>query len=390
MLPLHETQKETIVMKVLYVLSNSNLDGSTLSFLTLLNGVLAQNHHAVVIIPSENAAFSEKLTSIDVKTYVVPYEFYSWPKQYGIKRLLGYPFVLARMLVLQKRNRRVLTKIIRLEKPDIVHTNVSPLDVGHYAAKKCNIPHVWHIREYCDKDFNIKLFPSKTLYRKKLNSDWTISITKDLQAYNSLGNCERSTVIYNGVRSIKDTKYNQHKSKYFLCASRISEEKGFDRTIHVFASFVKKHPDYELVILGEGYDYYIDHLKALITDLDIENNVCFKGFTNDVDSYMECATALLVASPSEGFGRMTAEAAFAGCLVIGYNSAGTREILETTGGFLWDDDADYLNAMENVASMSKENYSSKALFAQSKAKMMYSQESYISQIMSFYSKIVNC
>lgn len=39
---------------------------------------------------------------------------------------------------------------------------------------------------------------------------------------------------------------------------------------------------------------------------------------------LKYASALLVASPSEGLGRMTAEAAFAGCMVIGYNAAGTK------------------------------------------------------------------
>ena len=377
-------------MKVLYILSGSNLGGATLSFLTLLDGLIKKGNHAVVVIPTKDTIFADRLAAIGVKTYVVSYEFYCWPKLYGLKRFLGYPYVLARMLFLQRQNRRELIRIVRMESPDLIHTNVSPLDVGHHAAKKCNLPHIWHIREYCDRDFSIKLFPCKKLYRKKLKSDWTISITNDLQAYNSLSNCERSFVIYNGVRSVNDALYYPNKEKYFLCASRISEEKGYDRTIQVFASFVKSHPEYKLIILGEGFDYYVNQLKNLTRDLDIEKNVSFKGFTKDVDSYMRYATALLVASPSEGFGRMTAEAAFAGCLVIGYNSAGTKEILEETGGFLWNNDQEYIKAMERVANMHEEEYSSRIQFAQDKAKMLYSQESYISQILSLYSNIVNC
>jgi len=48
---------------------------------------------------------------------------------------------------------------------------------------------------------------------------------------------------------------------------------------------------------------------------------------DDVYAIMSRATALIVPSHFEGFGRITAEAMFNGCLVAGYNSAGTREIL---------------------------------------------------------------
>lgn len=374
-------------MKVLYILSNSNSDGSTLSFLTLLRGIISTGNNAVVVIPQKDDVFADRLTSIDVKTYVVTYEFHCWPKLFGLKRFLGYPYVVARMLFRQRQSRKELIRIIRMVNPDLIHTNVSPLDIGHYAARKCNLPHVWHIREYCDRDFSLNLFPCKSIYRKKLKSDWTISITNNLQAYNSLGNCERSSVIYDGVRSVNDAFYYPDKEKYFLCASRISEEKGHDRTIRVFASFVKKRPEYRLLILGTGYDYYVNQLKNLTRELGIESNVCFIGFTKDVDSYMRYATALLVASPSEGFGLMTAEAAFDGCLVIGYNAAGTKEILDETGGFLWNNDTEYLTAMENVAALQKEDYSTMALYAQGKAKELYSKENYISAIMSLYSRL---
>lgn len=376
-------------MKILYVVHITHNDGSTLSFLTLLKGTLSFGHEAVVIMPEEDSEFVLKLDSINVKHYVLPVRVKSWPGFVGLKRKMFYPFVLIRDFVRRKKEIVQLDRVVRIERPDIIHTNVSPVDIGHVVAKKNHIPHVWHIREYCDKDFSIRLFPSGKFYRKQFRGDWTVAITKDLQSYNSLIDCDHSFVIYNGVRSIKDACFYPHKQKYFLCASRISEEKGHDRMIRVFASFVKSNPEYKLIILGEGYDYYVNSLKLLVRELGAEDSICFEGFTSDVDSYLRYASALLVASPSEGFGRMTAEAAFAGCLVIGFNSAGTKEILEETGGFLWDNDTDFEKAMEYVANMSEEEYKSKALYAQSRAKSLYSQESYISSMMSLYSEILN-
>lgn len=126
--------------------------------------------------------------------------------------------------------------------------------------------------------------------------------------------------------------------------------------------------------------------KALSKELDIENNVIFEGYQSDVDSYMKEATALLVASPSEGFGRMTAEAAFCGCLVIGYDAAGTREVLKETGGFLWNSDDEYYDSMEKVVKMNPEDYMEKALNAQKVAARLYSTESYVDNVYSVYEK----
>lgn len=375
-------------MKILYILSGTNYGGATLSFLSLLEGVTKDGNQAAVVVPKEDNSFFERLDNLGVNHYVVPLMFNSWPKLYGIKRLLGYPIVIVREQLFQMKSRKALSRLVHEIKPDLIHTNVSPLDIGHYAAHRNGIPHIWHVREYCDRDFNIHLFPSKSIYRRKLKKDYTICITKDLQKYHNLSDNFKSSVVYNGVRSSTDIHYSTEKKPYFLCASRISEEKGYDRTIRVFASFAQKHPEYKLFILGEGFDYYVERLKGMVKDLGVEGNVSFEGFKTDVDSYMKEATALLVASPSEGFGRMTAEAAIAGCLVIGCNAAGTKEILEETGGFLWNNESEYLKAMEDVVAMSEDEYSSKALSAQKIAVGLYSKEAYLSNILSFYSSII--
>ena len=130
----------------------------------------------------------------------------------------------------------------------------------------------------------------------------------------------------------------------------------------------------------------MDWCKSLSREFGIGDNVIFKGYQSDVDSYMREATALLVASPSEGFGRMTAEAAFCGCLVIGYDAAGTREVLNETGGFLWSSDDEYYDSMEKVAAMDPDDYMRKALDAQKVAVRLYSTESYVGNVFSVYEK----
>ena len=373
--------------KILYILSNTNRDGCTLSFMTMLRGVLAEGYEAVVVIPDGRPEFCQEMQNLQVRHYVVPMTFNCWPKFFGLKRLLGYPVVLLREQAEQRKTRHLLEQIMQMEHPDIVHTNVGPLDVGHYASKKYGIPHVWHIREYGDLDFNLHLFPSKRVFRHKLEADYTICITQNLQLYNQLDGCSRSHVIYNGVRSQRETCYCPEKQKFFLMASRVSVEKGHERMIGIFARFCLSHSDYKLVILGDGIEWFVSRCKSLVKELDVEQNVIFEGFKNDTDRYMREATALLVASPSEGFGRMTAEATFNGCLVVGYAAAGTKEILdETKGGFLWKTDEECLEAMETVVNLSSWEYENKVLAAQRVAQNLYSTESYVSRVLDVYNE----
>lgn len=373
-------------MKVLFILSTTQLDGSTFSCITLMEGLIGRGCSVVAIIPDNNEAFISRLAEFGIISHVIPVEFNQWPN--GKRGSFHY----FNTLIYTLKNRfnifRQLCRIVKQEHPDIIHTNVSPIDVGYYSAITFRIPHVWHIREYCDKDFDIHLFPNNFWYRKKIKHSYSIAITKDLQSYNKLAGSKRSFVIYNGVRHKDSIYYSKEKERFFLVASRVSKEKDQARIIRVFAKFLKNQPNYKLIILGRCNVEYRDECISLAKNLGIVDDVIFEGFKTNVDSYLKKATALLVASPYEGFGRMTAEAAFNGCLVIGYDSAGTKEILESTGGYLWRTDDDFLKAMNEVASMSIDEYGRKIEMAQTVAQRSFSIESYIDGIVSIYNEIL--
>ena len=103
--------------------------------------------------------------------------------------------------------------------------------------------------------------------------------------------------------------------------------------IWAFALFFRKHVDYKLLIAGFGNESYIAQCVDLAKKLGCEKNVLFSGYVEDVRPLMDNATALVVASYNEGFGRMSAEACFRGCLLIGRNTGGTKEIMDSVGGF---------------------------------------------------------
>jgi glycosyltransferase involved in cell wall biosynthesis len=87
-------------------------------------------------------------------------------------------------------------------------------------------------------------------------------------------------------------------------------------------------------------------------------------------------------------GRRTAEAAFCGCLVIGRNTGGTKEILMATGGYLFDHEEKLLSQMNEMALMPDELYKKVVLHAQKQAVRLFSEERYVSSVEQFYQKII--
>lgn len=376
-------------MNILYIFSSNAIGGAVHSALSIVKGLLNHNNKVIAIVPrSLDGPLYQILDSMGVVIYYEHILFKSYPNYSGIKSFMLWPKNFVRMLILNYISKKEIIEIIRKENIDIVHTNVGPIQAGYEAAKITGIPHVWHIREYGDIDFNIHEYPSLSVFRSRLRDSYTISITKDILKYNNLEGYSKAKIIYNGVRSKQEAQYCAEKGNYFLCASRLSREKGFDQTIRVFYQFIQIHQDYKLVILGNGPAWYEQHLKDYCRRLGIEDSVIFEGYRDDVSNYMLHARALLVASPAEGFGRMSAEAAFAGCLLIGKNTAGTKEIMDIMGGYRFLDDNEMLTCMNEVIALSSYEYEGKALSAQLAAVNAFSEEQYIDNVLSFYKDIL--
>lgn len=88
--------------------------------------------------------------------------------------------------------------------------------------------------------------------------------------------------------------------QFFVCAAgRLIHEKGFDILIRAFAVFHEKYPDYKLLILGDGKEKTM--LMNLITELNLEDFVVFKGHIANPMPYYRMAKLCVVSSIKEGF-----------------------------------------------------------------------------------------
>lgn len=386
-------------MKVLYIVHSTIIGGATISFFNMISELKKYSIEAVIVIPKNDynseKLFLDKAKQLSVKVInatIVPYTYK------GLSNIKN-PIKLIRtlkwlILFPYKRIKSIneLKKIIEIEKPDIVHTNVGVIHEGWYVCQKKKIPHVWHLREYQDLDFGYKFYPSRKKFEEELRKSIVISITNDILRYFKILDSQWAFTVYNGIFKEEDAFYSKEKQNYFLVCSRISPEKGHHDIIKAFNIFCKNNKSFKLKILGNDNinTPYINSLKKLIQTLECKDKIEFLGYHNDVKPFLREAKALIVASHNEGFGRMTAEACFSGCIVIGRNTAGTKEILDYTGGFQYNGSInDLVEKMNKIVTISEKEYNDLAFQAMEKAKSMYSIEANGKKIYNIYNKIIS-
>ena len=379
-------------MTVIYILNATIMGGATISFMNMLDGLMQKGVTPVIVIPKGRIApeFRMYLTKKEIQYFQVPIVMNAFHQPKTLIEYAKFPLSFIKMQLYSLLLKAELKKIVTKLHPDIIHTNVGVIHAGAKIADELHIPHVFHLREYQDIDFGWKIYPSKKSFEDLLQkSSAVITITDGIRSHFHLTNNPSAQTIYNGIFHETESVLIKEKSNYFLCMSRIIPEKGHHDVIAAFSRFYSQHPDYRLIIAGFGSKDYIKELKVSAERLRCKDAIDFIGFQKDVTPHMSKAKALIVASRNEGFGRMTAEACFMGSIVIGRNTAGTKEILEKTGGLTFMDTESLLARMEEVSQMPDDAYGKIVSTAQQKATRLFSTEQNVNKIYSLYNQILN-
>lgn len=362
--------------------------------LSTIEGLKKTGFDVVLAIPSNwpfDEDFMARIESLGLRIYKIHIVHFRDDIGWSNKFFPLIPYLRRWKNLLKERllSYSQLCSIIEIEHPDIVHSNVGIIHDGFWAAKRYKVPHVFHIREYQDKDFNWNILPNKGIFRWMLrHSEAVITISDDIRYHFNLRNSVNAVTIYNGIFSRNDYCLESPKQKFFLCASRISPEKGCEDVLEAFAIFLKKNKTFRLLFAGGGNEEYIMYLKNYARSLRCDEYVDFLGHVQDVKNLMKLATALIVASYNEAFGRMTAEALFQGCFVIGRDSGGTKEIMDKVGGFRFVDIPSLVHKMNYITSLSDEQYRETLSPIQQRTVCLFSIEENISKISRLYRKIV--
>ena len=187
-------------------------------------------------------------------------------------------------------------------------------------------------------NFDSKIRKSvKPIYDNIKEHDAVIVLTegqkKDIELrYGKLNNCFVIPHSFSGGK--RDTDFNKRDLKRVVSIARFEEQKQNDHLVRAFEKVVKVIPDAYLEMYGFGENQ--EMVQKLINELNLQNNVFIKGFTNDVPGVFKTSAMKMMSSKYEGQGLVILESLSNGCPVVSYRTKYGPEdmIVDGKNGYL--------------------------------------------------------
>lgn len=240
-----------------------------------------------------------------------------------------------------------LMRLLREEKPDILHTHLPRADfagaIGHLIypsiALVCSVHGIYY-KSWSGR-WTLPLF--KWIWRR---ADSVVAISqavKDWLIQARFAPSEKVTVIHYGIEPKKfirpnsELQKNWDLNKKVVVGSigRLDPIKGHDTLINAMPEVLNRAPNSILLIAGHDPKEYGKTLQTLINNLGLHNQVKLVGFQSDVSSFLHVLDIFALASLSEGFGQVLIEAMAARKPVVASRIAPLTEIvIDGETGFL--------------------------------------------------------
>ncbi len=325
----------------------------------LANGLVKRGHEVMVICPSQTGKnYTEMidgvktvyLRSVDVKVY--PDQIHEIPER---KKVLG---IKVPKLFYRKGFRVSVFPQIEIKKalsefkPDVVHVQVSDpigFSVVSYARKngipvvttEHNQPEVLteplHIPGMVRRPVNYML---SAYFRNRQSKSDFVTMPTEQAIRNLLSKHEINVpvaAVSNGVDlshfkpgKVKDEIYEKYGvSKdvpIVLYVGRVDPEKQVGIVIQAFKEALRKVPEMEMVIVGDGVDKI--RLEKLSKELEIDKKVSFLGrvVSDDLYELYKTGSVFATASEIETQGIVLIEAAAIGLPLIAVNKGAVAEV----------------------------------------------------------------
>ncbi len=238
-----------------------------------------------------------------------------------------------------------LVRMIRREKPQIVHTHTSKAGfLGRWAAWLCRVPIIVHTPH--GHVFWGYFGPCRTRLFIALER-WTARITTQLIMLTEREKAdhlrfriapeEKFAVIHSGVdlslfrtdpvrkAEIRSALEIPSENIVIATVGRLTAVKGQDTLIRAIAKCLRQGGKVFLLILGEGE--LRSDLEALSAELGIAGAVRFLGWRSDVASVVDACDIFCLPSLNEGMGKAIVEAMAMGKPVIASDVGGIPDLV---------------------------------------------------------------
>ncbi|MBW4646794.1 MAG: glycosyltransferase family 4 protein [Goleter apudmare HA4340-LM2] len=161
-----------------------------------------------------------------------------------------------------------------------------------------------------------------------------VSVSQGVDSYFEWLPKGRRSVIYNPLQVINYDKSTislpkgaDPNKKWVMAMGRLNYQKNFELLLSAFHKLVDKHPDWQLLIFGEGS--LRSKLEDLVENLGFTNQVLLAGVTNNPISILKRADLFVLSSRFEGLPLVLLEALACGLPVVSTDCpSGPREIIQ--------------------------------------------------------------
>lgn len=332
----------------MFITHYTELYGANKSLTNLIEGLRVSGSAQVLLIAPAEGKVTEWARRRGVKYQVIPFhnEIYYGIRTGFLTKLKDFTKDVVKFIL----NWYQVIRYAGLARSyDIIHSNSSATLMGAYMAAWARRPHVWHIREFGWKDYRLVYNFGKRYFRFWLNkASVAISISKAIYEENvKCSIVELKPVINNGImpsasllareEALKRSVVTAGNQLTFGIVGALVPGKNQLEALKAFNLLGKELPQTRLLIVGEGDVSYENLLKSYVREHQLEKQVFFTGYKEQIDDVYEEIDCLLMCSPNEAFGRVTVEAMSFGIVVIGFANAGTKEIIsDSYNGLLYE------------------------------------------------------
>ncbi|MCZ8125079.1 MAG: glycosyltransferase family 4 protein [Magnetospirillum sp.] len=310
-------------MRLVFLSHQGDTGGATAAMVEGIEALTARGHRAEVWMPAPGTLIP-KLEALGVAYRIVPLP--AWASTKGRKAW--------RLRWRTWRATAPLAAALRAAKPDAVVTNTMVLGVGALAAEAAGIPHVWWIHEFGREDHGLEFawgdartaaIMTRTTRLAIVNSDAVGAKYADFLPR------ERIVRVYYRIdpapAMAQAPPFAPADAFHLALPGSLNPQKGQDVAIEALIALARAGKRPHLHFFGEGAEGYAARLRARAAEGGIADTVRFHGHVGDLGARLARASAVLVPSRCEAFGRVTVEAMRAGSAVIASDQGGTRELI---------------------------------------------------------------
>lgn len=313
--------------KVMFLITKSNWGGAQRYVYDIATSLDTQKFSVVVVLGGDGT-LAEMLKHAGIKTISIS----SLQRDVSIKKELAFI--------------NDLTKILKEEKPDVLHVNSSKAGlVGTFVGRITRVPriiftaHGWAFNE--DRSYSQKIVLKVFHWLTVLLSHKTIAVSNAIVSQLQWLGIKNKFIVINPGRTIGVT-YNKQEARekiislypdlsrhenhtWIMTIAELHPIKRFNILIDAMKILVESYPNLTCVIVGDGEKKV--SLKQQIADNSLNNNVFLVGAINEAARFLKAANVFVLPSASESYGYVVHEAGLAHIPIVASDVGGIKDII---------------------------------------------------------------